>query len=103
MTDSLLESEYTKVKRSCYSDCKSKGAGDAIIELVMVSLRFLVEQCESVRLISRVPKRTTFPLRRMVLLRGQRMNSFSLQTLTKFKNYGGNGLRTKSIRTISQG
>jgi len=57
MTDSILRSEYTKVKRSCYSDFKSIEAGDAIIELVMVSLRFLVNQCEQVSLISRVPEK----------------------------------------------
>ena len=54
MTDSVLRAEYAKVRHLCDSDCKSNQAGDAILELATVSLRFLVNQCESINLTSKV-------------------------------------------------
>jgi len=60
MADSLLRNEYTKVKQACSADCKSSQAGNTILELVTVSLRFLVGQCKTIDLVSKVPGKRYF-------------------------------------------
>lgn len=60
MADSLLRTEYATVKQMCNADWKSASAGDAILELITVSLHFLSSQCLPVELISRVPGKQYF-------------------------------------------
>src|SRR5574341_2010066 len=64
MPEPLLRAEYAKVKRLCAADWKSAQAGDAILELAVVSLRFLLDQCHSIDLISRVPGKRYFTFKR---------------------------------------
>lgn len=64
MIDNSLQKGYGNVKRSCNSDWKSGQAGDAIHELAANSLRFLVEQCELIDLVSRVPGKQYVSFRR---------------------------------------
>ena len=64
MADSLLRAEYAKVKQLCSADWKSTQAGDAILKLVTVSLRFLVGQCQPIDLISKVPGKRYFTFKR---------------------------------------
>jgi hypothetical protein len=56
----LLRAEYNKVKQLCSIDLKSTLVGDAIFELVIVSLDFLVNQCSPLELISKVPQKSYF-------------------------------------------
>lgn len=63
MANSLIRAEYLRAQLACRADCKSVGAGNAILELVIVSLRFLVGQCESLDLVSRVPGKEYFTYR----------------------------------------
>ena len=54
MADSPLRAEYANVKELCKADWKSAQAGNAILELVKTSLRFLNGQCKPIDLVSRV-------------------------------------------------
>jgi hypothetical protein len=60
MTNTLLRVEYAKVKSTTRSDWKSLEAGEAILELIAVSLRFLLERCSTIELVSRVPAKAYF-------------------------------------------
>lgn len=60
MPDSLLRTEYAKVKLACGKDCKGVEAGNAILDLITVSLNFLVGQCQAVDLVSKVPRKHYF-------------------------------------------
>jgi len=60
VAESLLRVEYNKVKRLCNLDWKSAEAGAAILELLTVSLRFLLDQCQPIDLISRVSGKQYF-------------------------------------------
>lgn len=64
MTNSALRTEYNKVKQSCDSDCKSPQTGDAIFELINVSLSFLVDQCDPIELISKVQGKHYFTFKK---------------------------------------
>jgi len=64
MADSLLRAEYTNVKELCSTDWKSTQAGDAILKLVIVSLRFLVNKCKPIDLISRVQGKHYFTFKK---------------------------------------
>lgn len=64
MSDSLLKAQYIKVKKSCMADWKSSQTGDSILEMAMVSLRFLVDQCQPIDLVSKVPDKSYFTFRR---------------------------------------
>lgn len=55
MVESKVRSEYIKVKEACNTDWKSNQAGLSIRKLAEVSLRFLVKQCRTIDLVSRVP------------------------------------------------
>jgi hypothetical protein len=64
MADSLLRAKYTNVKELCSADCKSTQAGDAILKLVIVSLRFLINKCKPIDLISRVQGKRYFTFKK---------------------------------------
>lgn len=63
MASSLIRAEYLRAQLACRKDCKSVEAGDSILELVIVFLRFLVGQCQSLDLVSRVPGKSYFTYR----------------------------------------
>lgn len=54
MTDDVLRDGYASVRRLCNSDWKGDQAGIAINEFAANSLRFLLDRCELVDLVSRV-------------------------------------------------
>lgn len=56
----LIRAEYEAVRSACKADCKSDRTGQLILELVIVSLRFLVDQCKPIDLVSRAPGKTYF-------------------------------------------
>lgn len=60
MADYLLRAEYNKVKHQCSSSLKSTASGDAILELVLLSLRFLLEECYEIDLVSLVAGKEYF-------------------------------------------
>lgn len=64
MADALLRAEYAKVKQLCSADWKSTQAGDAILKLVTISLRFLGGQCQPIDLISKVPGKRYFTFKK---------------------------------------
>lgn len=64
MTDSVIHAEYLAVKQACSADLKNLEAGNAILELVTVSVRFLLDQCQRVDLISKVPGKKYFTFKR---------------------------------------
>lgn len=64
MADSLLRAEYTKVKKLCSVDCKSTQAEEAIFDLLQVSLRFLIDQCYPIDLISKVQGKHYFTFKK---------------------------------------
>ncbi len=55
MADSILRTEYANTKHLCGADWKSAQAGEAILKLATISLRFLVKQCRPIDLVSKVP------------------------------------------------
>lgn len=64
MTDSVIHAEYLAVKQACSADLRNLEAGNAILELVTVSVRFLLDQCQRVDLISKVPGKKYFTFKR---------------------------------------
>jgi len=60
MADSVLRSQYAKVKCACSRDYKGSSAGEAIRELITISLRFLFDQCKQIDLISKVEGKKYF-------------------------------------------
>ncbi len=60
MTEISLKSAYDKVKQLCNEDWKSIAAGDAILDLVTISLRFLNDYCHITDLVSKVPGKAYF-------------------------------------------
>jgi hypothetical protein len=64
MANALLRNEYTKVKELCSADWKSTQAGDAIFKLVIVSLRFLIDKCKPIDLISKVQGKHYFTFKK---------------------------------------
>jgi hypothetical protein len=64
MADSILRAEYAKVKHLCSDDSKSARAGEAILDLATISLRFLVEKCKPVELVSKVPGKKYFSFKK---------------------------------------
>lgn len=64
MADSILRTEYEKVKQLCATDFKSTQAGEAIFALATISLRFLVGKCKPVDLVSRVPGKEYFSFKK---------------------------------------
>lgn len=60
MPDSILRTEYEKVKEYCSADRKGERTGEAIFELVSTSLTFLLGQCAPIDLVSRVPGKRYF-------------------------------------------
>jgi hypothetical protein len=64
VAESILRTEYEKVKTLCGSDFKSAQTGDAILELATISLRFLVDKCKPVDLVSRVPGKEYFSFKK---------------------------------------
>lgn len=64
MTDSILRKEYETTKRLCRVDCRSAQAGEAILKLASVSLRFLASRCQTVDLVSKVPGKQYFSFKR---------------------------------------
>lgn len=64
MTDSILRTEYENTKRLCRADWKSAQAGQAILELATISLRFLGTRCQPVDLVSKVPGKQYFSFKK---------------------------------------
>lgn len=64
MTDSILRVEYEEAKQQCGADSKSIEAGEAILRLAMISLKFLVKKCKSIDLVSRVPGKQYFSFKK---------------------------------------
>jgi len=64
MTDSLLTTEYENTKRLCRADLRSAQAGEAILKLANLSLRFLATRCRPVDLVSKVPGKQYFSFKK---------------------------------------
>jgi hypothetical protein len=64
MADSILRAEYEDAKKMCRADSKSVEAGDAILHLAMISLKFLVEKCKPIDLVTRVPGKHYFSFKK---------------------------------------
>lgn len=60
MADLRIRDKYNEVKQACSADWKSTHAGDLILELAIVSLRFLLKRCRTIDLVSRVPGKEYF-------------------------------------------
>jgi len=60
MADALIHTAYDLVKQACSVDWKAPLAGNAILDLVEVSLRFLQAEGTAVDLISKVPGKEYF-------------------------------------------
>ena len=89
MADSLLRKEYATVKQICSTDLKGVQAGEAILELVLVSLRFLAEKCRSIDLISKVPGKQYFTFKKgKVVARPANKNLFLSEPKTISKLWG---------------
>lgn len=105
MADSLLRTEYTKVKQLCSADWKSKQAGDAILELVTVSLRFLVDQCQPIDLISKVPGKHYFTFTKSNIVARPANKQFFLgdpAAITKlWKQWLGNRISPSNFAKLS--
>ena len=57
MAASSLKTAYEMVKRQARSDLKSTETGEAILRLATEALNFLLNECDQVSLISRVPNK----------------------------------------------
>ena len=55
MADSVLKAEYEHAKHQCSVDSKSSEADGAILHLATISLKFLLNKCQPIDLVSRVP------------------------------------------------
>ena len=64
MTDLILRKEYENAKHLCGANWKSAQAGEAILKLATISLRFLVTKCQPVDLVSKVPGKQYFSFKR---------------------------------------
>lgn len=64
MADSILRTDYEATKRRCGADAMSTEAGEAILRLATISLRFLVSKCKPTDLISRVPGKQYFSFKK---------------------------------------
>lgn len=62
--DSILKRKYEEAKHQCSSNSKSLAAGKAILCLAITSLKFLVEKCQPVDLVSRVPGKKYFSFKK---------------------------------------
>lgn len=72
-----LKSEYANVKSLCNSDAKSTQAGDAILQLSITSLRFLIESCQPIDLNSKVEGKEYFSFKKTsVIARPANKNLF---------------------------
>jgi len=60
MAESILRVDYAKVKAACDADYTSTRSGNAILEIVKVSLDFLITQCTAIDLVSKVPGKEYF-------------------------------------------
>lgn len=68
MADSILREGYEKAKQQCGTDAKSAEAGAAILRLAMTSLKFLVEKCQRITLVSRVPGKEYFTFKKAAVV-----------------------------------
>lgn len=64
MRDSILRVEYEEAKQQCGADSKSIEAGEAILRLAMISLKFLIKKCKPIDLVSRVPGKQYFSFKK---------------------------------------
>ncbi|MBI4190330.1 MAG: hypothetical protein HY525_07295 [Betaproteobacteria bacterium] len=64
MADSILRTGYEDAKQQCGTDSKSIQAGDAILHLATISLKFLVTKCKPIDLVSRVPGKQYFSFKK---------------------------------------
>ena len=64
MADSILRAEYEEAKQRCGADSKSTEAGEAILRLATISLKFLVTKCKPTDLVSRVPGKQYFSFKK---------------------------------------
>lgn len=64
MDDSALRNKYTIAKRQCAADWMSVESGEAIRQLALFSLQFLLDECEPIDLVSQVPGKEYFSFKR---------------------------------------
>jgi hypothetical protein len=64
MADSILRTAYEKAKQQCSADSKSLEAGEAILHLALISLKFLTNKCQPIDLVSRVPGKHYFSFKK---------------------------------------
>jgi len=64
MADSIIRTAYERVKQQCGVDWKNAQVGEAIFHLAIISLQFLVKECQPVDLTSRVPGKQYFSFRK---------------------------------------
>ena len=64
MADSILRTDYEEVKRQCVADSKGADAGEAILRLATISLKFLIKKCKPINLVSCVPGKQYFSFKK---------------------------------------
>ena len=64
MVNSVLKAKYEEAKRQCSANFKSIRAGEAILRFAISSLKFLVNDCQEIDLVSRVPQKEYFTFKR---------------------------------------
>ena len=86
MADSLVRQAYCKVKEECNANWQSDQARNALIKMVDVSLRFLVEQCQVIDLVSRVERKEYFSYTRDNIVARPANRQFFLDDPAKVTN-----------------
>lgn len=64
MPNSIVRTAYERAKYECGADCKGAQAGEAILQLALTSLQFLLKKCQPIELISRVPGKRYFSFKK---------------------------------------
>lgn len=64
MANSIIRTEYEEAKEFCSTDSKSAKAGEAILRLAAISLKFLTKKCQLIDLVSRVPGKQYFSFKK---------------------------------------
>ena len=64
MSNKLLKQKYDIVKAESRTDLKGKKTGESIYDLAKSSLEFLVEKCNTVELVSKVPRKEYYTFSR---------------------------------------
>lgn len=91
-----FRTEYQAVKRKCAEDSKGQATGQSILKLSLTSLRFLVENCKEIDLVSRVQGKEYFSFKKdNVIARPVNRSLFLTDSVTVarlWKNWEGESI-----------